>query len=109
MLATLRNNLRNRARAYLGTGAIPRMENHMASVKAELEQFRTSFADFRSDLDARLDQLLAAQGEFAPDAQVIFDGIKADLASADSKVGDADGSDTVVPPVEPADPETPQV
>jgi hypothetical protein len=105
MLTTLRTKIR----AYLGTGTIPRLEILMASAKVQLDELKTQFSDFSSDVDAKLNQLVAAQGELSPEAQVVFDELKASVAAADSKVGDADGSDTVVPPVEPTDPEVPQV
>jgi phage protein D len=86
-------------RHWLGTDRIPHLEELMANATTQLTELRTAFADYRSDVSAKLDQLLAAQGQLQPDAQLIFDGLKADLADADVAVGDADGSDT--PPADP--------
>jgi hypothetical protein len=95
------HTLRTAVRAYLGTDAIPRMETAMANAATQLTDLKTAIVDYNADVDAKLDQLLAAQGDLTPDAQVIFDDLKATVAAADAKVGDADGSDT---PVEPAPP-----
>lgn len=78
---------------------ITRLEHHMVSAKDQLTELKTAFTDFSSDVDAKLNQLLEAQGNLTPDAQVVFDELKAAVASADERVGDADGSDT--PPTEP--------
>ncbi len=93
-------------RYWLGTDRIPHLEELMANATTQLTELKAAFVDFSADVDAKLDQLLAAQGELQPDAQVVFDEIKAAVAAADGRVGDADGSDT---PAEPVDPNTPPV
>lgn len=84
-------------RQFLGTDKIIalllRMEHDMASTKEQLSQLKAQFADFVSDVDAKLDQLAQAQGQMDPEAQQVFDDIKQALADADSRVGDADGSE----------------
>lgn len=65
----------------------------MADQVTELTELQTRMNDFRSDLFARLDALETAQGQFTPEAKVLFDAIKSTLAEADTRVGDADGSD----------------
>lgn len=99
-------NLPTLIRYWLGTDRIPHLEEAMANATTQLTELKTAFSDFSSDVDAKLDQLLAAQGELQPDAQAVFDEIKAAVASADARVGDADGSDTPVvtdPADEPTD------
>ncbi|WP_328344826.1 hypothetical protein [Micromonospora sp. NBC_00421] len=80
-----------------------RMESQMATAAEQLNDLKTAFTDFTADVDAKLDQLLAAQKNLDPDAQAVFDDLKAAVASADDRIGDADGSDT---PTEPTDPST---
>lgn len=100
MLLDPRPSLRHRIRRYLGTLAITNhlanLEETMATALEQLNELRTAVSDMNSDLTAKLDQLAAAQGEFTPEAQQVFDDIKQTIADADTKVGDADGSDTPV-------------
>lgn len=70
----------------------------MASAKQQLEDLKTAFTDFTADVDAKLDALSAAQGDLNPEAQAAFDELKAAVAEADARVGDADGSDADNPP-----------
>jgi peptidoglycan hydrolase CwlO-like protein len=99
MLIDPRPTIQTRIRRYLGTDILPRLETLMATAKEQLTGLQGQFTDFAADVDAKLDQLQAAQGEFSPEAQEVFDQIKQAVADADAKVGDADGSDTVTPPV----------
>jgi hypothetical protein len=85
-------------RHWLGTDRIPYLEEAVNNAKTQLDGLKTDLSDFTSDLDAKLTQFIEAQGDLKPDAQAVFDEIKASVASLDEKVGDADGSDTVVPP-----------
>lgn len=85
-------------RHWLGTDRIPHLEATMANATTQLTELKAAFSDFSADVDAKLDHLLAAQGELQPDAQAVFDEIKAAVQAADERVGDADGSDT--PPIE---------
>jgi hypothetical protein len=94
-------------RHWLGTDRIPHLEELMAKATTQLNELKSAFSDFSTDVDAKLDQLLAAQGELQPDAQAVFDEIKAAVRAADEKVGDADGSDTPTVPTEPTDPNQP--
>lgn len=73
----------------------------MSTITEQLGELKAQFADFASDVKARLEQLEEAQGTFSPDAQAIFDDLKRSVADADAGVGDADGSETPAPPVEP--------
>ena len=98
---------REAVRSFLGTDEIAdiadnvnrvlrvlkRLERDMASAKEQLSEFKGQFADFVSDVDAKIDQLVQAQGQLEPEAQTIYDDLKSSLAAADSRVGDADGSD----------------
>jgi uncharacterized coiled-coil protein SlyX len=84
---------------------IDRLEKNMATAKDQIAELRGTFTDFAADVDARLDQLLAAQGTLNAEAQAEFDALKQAVADADAKVGDADGSDT--PPAE--DPDNPNI
>lgn len=82
----------------------------MANITQQLTELKAQFADFASDVDARLSQLADAQGTFSPEAQQILDDLRATVQEADAKVGDADGSDTPGEgdtPGEPTDPATP--
>lgn len=102
-----------------GLAAIGRIETKidnlgvlMASAKEQLDALKTQFDDTRSDVTARLgelngkvDQLTQQLGELPADAQQTLDSIKADIQALDEAVGDADGSDTPVPPVEPGEPQ----
>lgn len=75
------------------------MEELMATVMEQLTAFRAAVTDFLSDITAKLEQLAQAQGQFTPEAQALFDSIKADVAAKDAEVGDADGSEVPPPPV----------
>lgn len=78
-------------RHWLGTA---NLEEFMVKAAAQLSELKSAFSDFASDVDAKLDQLIQAQGELQPDAQAVFDELKAAVQDADTRVGDADGSDT---------------
>ncbi len=65
----------------------------MATAKDQIAEVKAAFADFVADVTAKLDQLVAAQGTLDPEAQTILDELKAAVAEADAKVGDAAGSD----------------
>ncbi|MCX5066640.1 hypothetical protein OOJ91_12200 [Micromonospora lupini] len=88
---------------------LTRMENTMATAKDQLTDLKTAFTDFAADVDAKLNQLIEAQGNLTPDAQAVFDELKAAVADADTRVGDADGSDTPPTPEEPTEPTDPTV
>ncbi len=96
-------SLRDHIRRYFGTLAISNhlanLEETMATALEQLTELRAAVTDMNSDLTAKLDQLAAAQGEFTPEAQQVFDDIKQTVAAADAKVGDADGSDAPAEPV----------
>ncbi len=98
----------NALRDLLGITAldrrIDRLERRMATAKEQLQELSGAFSDFVADVNAKLDQLVAAQGTLDPEAQTILDELKAAVADADAKVGDADGSDTP-PRDEDADPQ----
>lgn len=79
----------------------------MASAKDQLNELKSAFTDFASDVDAKLNQLLAAQGTLQPDAQAVFDDLKASVQAADERVGDADGSDTPPPAPDTQEPDVP--
>jgi hypothetical protein len=104
MLADPRPALRDRIQHLLGLDHIhthlERLENLMASAKDQLTGLQGQFTDFAADVDAKLDQLAAAQGDFNPEAQAVFDQIKQAVSDADTRVGDADGSDVPATPVE---------
>lgn len=80
----------------------------VANAAQELTALKAQLADTNADVRARLgqlndkiDQLTAQLGELPADAQATLDEIKADVEALDAAVGDADGSDTPAPPVEP--------
>jgi hypothetical protein len=83
--------LRTWIRRYLG---ITNLEVTMASAAQQLTELKTQFSDFASDVNAKLDQLNTAQGDFTPEAQQVFDELRQAVADADGRIGDADGSDT---------------
>ncbi|WP_433460710.1 hypothetical protein [Micromonospora sp. CA-248212] len=85
---------------------VTRMETAMANAAEQLTDLKAAFTDFSADVDAKLDQLLQAQGQLDPAAQAVFDELKAAVADADARVGDADGSDTPPTPDEPTEPGT---
>ncbi|BAL87316.1 hypothetical protein AMIS_20960 [Actinoplanes missouriensis 431] len=89
--------MRTRIRRYLG---ITNLEDTMATAAEQLTELKNAFVDFRDDVNAKLDQLAAAQGNLTPDAQTVFDELKQAVADADAQVGDADGSDVPTEPVE---------
>jgi hypothetical protein len=97
-------SIRTAIRRFIGTA---QLEVAMSKITEQLTELKGQFSDFTSDVDARLAQLAEAQGTFTPEAQAIFDGLKADVTAADSKVGDADGSDTPAEPTDPAEPDAP--
>lgn len=78
-----------------------RLERNMATAKDQIAELAGAFRDFSADVDAKLDQLLAAQGDLNPEAQAAFDELKQAVAAADARIGDADGSDT--PPTDDED------
>ena len=98
--------------------AIERIESNvnvlgvlMATAKEQLDALKAQMTDTNADVRARLaelnakvDQLTAQLGTLDPDAQATLDAIKADVQALDEAVGDADGSDTPAPPVEPGNP-----
>ncbi len=102
-----------------GLAALGRIESKidalgvlMASAKDQLDALKTQFDDTRADVTAKLgeltakvDQLTQQLGELPADAQQTLDAIKADIQALDEAVGDADGSDTPVPPVDPEQPQ----
>lgn len=92
------SSIRDRVRAWLGTEHLPRLEKLVTDALTELTELKGDLASYTDDVSAKLDQLLAAQGALTPEAQTVFDELKAAVAEAHAKVGDADGSDT--PPVE---------
>lgn len=96
--------IRTAIRRILGTH---NLEETMAKISEQLTELKTQFADFASDVDAKLDQLATAQGTFTPEAQAQFDELKQAVADADGRVGDADGSDTPTEPIEPGTPVEP--
>lgn len=79
----------------------------MSKITEQLAELKGQFTDFTSDVDARLTQLAEAQGTFTPEAQAQFDELRAAVQAADSKVGDADGSDKPAEPTDPAEPDAP--
>lgn len=95
--------MRDWIRRYLG---ITHLEEHMATALEQLTELKTAFTDFAADVNAKLDQLTAAQGEFTPEAQQVFNDLKQAVADADTRVGDADGSDSPAEPTEPAEDDT---
>ncbi len=76
---------------------IDRLEKKMATAKEQLQELAGAFSDFVADVNAKLDQLVAAQGTLDPEAQTILDELKAAVADADAKVGDADGCGSTGP------------
>lgn len=93
-------------RELLGTADIlcrlNRLETAVATAKEQLNNLSTRVDDLVSDVRAALDALRADREEFSAEGQAAFDALDAKVASFDSEVGDADGSDT--PPVEPENP-----
>ena len=78
---------------------ITRLETTMATAAEDLAGLKADLTDFFADMDAKLDQLVEAQGTLNPEAKALFDEIKATVAAKDAEMGDADGSDPE--PVEP--------
>lgn len=81
------------------TAQLNRIEEDMATAVEVLTDVKAAVTDMATDVNAKLDQLVAELGQLSPEAQAIVDDIKAAVAGVDERVGDADGSDT--PPVEP--------
>lgn len=79
---------------------IERMENAMANEAEQLTAIKDKLTDVHADVRAKLDQVRA---ETSPEGQALLDEVSAAIASFDSEIGDADGSDTPTPDV-PADP-----
>lgn len=102
MLTAIRSSIR----AYLGTDAIPRMEQEMATAKAQLEQLNTKVDDLIADVRAARDTLAQERENLTTGGQAAFDTLSAKVDAFDAEVGDADGSDTVTPPA-PVEPENP--
>lgn len=73
----------------------------MASAKEQLTALKAQLGDTTADVLAKLDQLTQQLGTLDPDAQATLDEIRAGVQQLDDAVGDADGSDTPAPPVEP--------
>lgn len=97
-------------RGLVGTDQIitklTNLEDTVATAKDQITELRAAVVDYNADVDAKLDQLLEKQGTLDPEAQAVFDDLKATVAAADTRIGDADGSDTppVEPPTEPTEP-----
>lgn len=83
------------------------LEETVADQVTELTTLRAQVTELVEDLDARLDELEAAQGQFTPEAQTIFDGLKSDVDAIISRVGDADTDGNPTPPPPPPPPPTP--
>ncbi len=99
---------------------IDRLENHMATAAEQITALAQKIdaqgaviADIAADFAAFRDAMVAERENLTPAGQAALDeaflqadAVSARLADLDTAVGDADGSDTEVPPV---DPETPVV
>lgn len=66
----------------------------MARQTEELTALRTQLTDASADILAKLDQLETAAGDLTPEAQQIVDDLRTSVQALDTRVGDADGSDT---------------
>lgn len=82
------------------TAQLNRIEEDVATTVEVLNDVKAAVTDMASDVNAKLDQLVAELGQLSPEAQAIVDDIKAVVAGVDTRVGDADGSDTPAPPAE---------
>lgn len=92
-------------RRFLGTESLaallPRiahrihhLEELMATATEQLTALSGRFDDFASDVRAAL--AVINDDQLSPQAQEALDGLSAKLASLDTEVGDADGSDEPV-------------
>jgi hypothetical protein len=97
-------SIRTAIRRFIGTA---QLEVAVATITQQLTELKAQFTDFAGDVDARLAQLAEAQGTFTPEAQALFDELRASVQAADAKVGDADGSETPAEPTDPAEPDAP--
>jgi len=80
------------------TEQLERMERLIMTATDNLTELKTDLVDVFADIDAKLDRLIAAQGDLNPEAQEVFDEIKGIVAAKDAEIGDEDGSDTPVDP-----------
>jgi hypothetical protein len=84
------------------------LEETVADQVTELTALRDQVTEFVEDLNARIEALEAAQGQFTPEAEAILAPLKAGLQAAVDRVGDADadGNPTpILPPPPPPEPE----
>lgn len=77
------------------------LEALMATANEQLVELKAQVADVAADVLAKLEQLEQQAGNLTPEAQATLDEIKGAVTALDEAVGDADGSDTPVPPVDP--------
>lgn len=74
---------------------ITTLEKNQMSQESTLTEIRDQQKKVFAELDAKIDRLIAAQGELTPSAQVIAEEIKAVLAAKDAENPDEE------PPAEP--------
>lgn len=102
MIGDPRPGIKHWIRRYLGTD---NLEETMATATEQLQNLTTKVDDLTSDIRSAL--AVINEDTLSDTAQAALDSLTAKIEAFDTEVGDADGSDTVVPPVEPVDPETP--
>jgi hypothetical protein len=73
------------------------MEAAMATEAEQLNVIKARLADVHNDVQAKLEQVRA---EVSPQGQAALDEVVAAIQSFDDEIGDADGSDTQVPPTD---------
>lgn len=83
------------------------LEEAMADQVTELTALRDQVTEFVEDLNARIEALEAAQGQFTPEAEAILAPLKAGLQAAVDRVGDADADGNPAPILPPEEPPTP--
>lgn len=82
---------------------LERLERRMATAKQQLDDLSTKVDDLISDVRSALDAISADRENLSDEGQAAFDTLSSKVDAFDAEVGDADGSDTVVP----AEPESP--
>lgn len=82
---------------------VTQLEETVATAAEQLTVLQTQVTEWVEDINAKLDQLEQAQGNLNPEAQAVFDSLKATVEAGVAAVGDADadGNPATPPPPEP--------